>query len=648
MSRTIVNRMNAWCWSSGWLLIAAMVFGAQSVHAGPESSDGSIDHPLVVVSAASIDRLWDRAADVLRTYNPAADRAEVHARLCAVNYISKQESETSIKEVLEWIDTTKPVGVMVFYDASLDADEEHSGKQAENKESSELSARETRGDGMLELYMGLSESVDLTRAAMFFPVRHYEKFLANNKFTVDSSKPFCFRDESNNEIFFRRFGDYFVAADDPDLLEHIPDPREIVKPLLGKNDLVVSVQLKGLPPLLRGVGAEGIKAVFDASLQRRDNESDRSYQLRRAFGDLYRELLDLAVLQIDDVNVGIRLVPETRQFVAELDLKGPKDGKLARAAKEFSPRRAPFDELWNPGCELSVAISLGLPERHAKPIASAIRNYVSTATDSSEKQWLAGYGLLIESACKILDSRQLDLIVTGDGDLKTGTMLVGLRIPGGPQFPEQFQQFLEFLQRDSQIINGLEFATDSVHGWPAHGKSSRVLSGVFKSKFDWDVASSNPDQEENSWILATPNGIWLCANMDAQGKSIPDIFSKAVAQQTSPAKKSTAAGRVSSPVRLRFRTRSWKVSDENSPDRPLAEGGAKDENAELNAARVKQVAAEQTAERQRLYDEKSDAISVELQPSEFGWKLSVVLDEVYLALIAHEFYSVEQSTETGN
>jgi len=38
-----------------------------------------------------------------------------------------------------------------------------------------------------------------------------------------------------------------------------------VRNVLGKNDVAVSLQLKGLPPLLRSLGAEGIKSVYDAA-----------------------------------------------------------------------------------------------------------------------------------------------------------------------------------------------------------------------------------------------------------------------------------------------------------------------------------------------------------------------------------------------
>jgi hypothetical protein len=432
-------------------------------------ADDATDHPVFILAGASLDRLLDHTAVVLQSNGRPTTRADVMKIFRTFDPGKADDAYLSEQSLDRWFDSTKPVGMMSFYaldmfgeeveEAPADDDSKPDAQCGEEDEAEptskhdrpsktaaakrEAAMRADDGDDEPEVEtvetldvedsFGLAHEMmfsNTKRVVAFLPVKDFNEFLAVFKLTPISGKQNCYHSEEIDLIAIRRFGNYVVAGIDPDLIDHCPDPRGLAKSVLGKNDLVFSLQVKGFPAGIRLVAASAIKTAHDASLQKRDDEPQRDYDLRRAIGNLNRELLELAVSHIDEVNYGLRIEPEQKQLVLELDLAGPTDGKLSKFATEFTPKKSPFDSLWNPDAEMSVAVSLALPERHAKPLAAAIRNYMATSEEKDKQS----YAPMVEAACKMLDSRQLDFIWTSEPNSKTP--LIGLKIPGGAAFPE--------------------------------------------------------------------------------------------------------------------------------------------------------------------------------------------------------------------
>ena len=620
------------------------------------------DHPIVVVTAASIDRLLERAellTDLVGKRLPKESLAStmVNGRL-----------------LLKGVEVTKPAGVMIFF--SLDAVMQSGYQPGNNGDKAEavddklseadietelvpLNGKDSRKSGKplppkvetadtaetadsgkafepsIFDWLGIAlDEVGMERVVAFIPVTNFDDVLEGMGLTSVAGKPGRYSFSASGSVTARRIGNYMLIGTDADLVAHCPNPRSLVRPLLDKHDVVVSFQTKGLPIGLRTLGAEAFKLAYAATLQRQDDEPKPAYELRRASGNLIAELLDLALSHIDAVNLGLRIDPEQKQFVAELDIVGAENGKLAKFAKEWTPKRSPFAGLWQDDGQMSLGLSLAFPERHARPIANALRVYVRQI-DGLDGATLDLFGPLINVGAKLIETGQLDVLFTSTGSDDNSSAILGIRVPGGPQFPEQFQRMLEHVASLKwDVANSFGIAVDSVNGLPVH----RLSNGVLKELFDWTVADK--DQSDGGLsLVATSDAIWLATTGKENRAVVPDLLKLAVehASSKSPRPAGPASGKIS-PFRMTMHTRAVKSSGVEVDAVAEEEQAIRQVKGEAGK-KVRQVQLEQ-AEREKkeqervyaIFQERGDAIHVELRPSATGLKLTVQLEEAFLAV----------------
>lgn len=615
--------------SAAFLLIASTCLS--STFAADDAPEFEApDHPLIVLVGASLDRVLDRAVEVMHVAGMETTRAEV-AKL-----VQSEGDADSFANTEKWFDFTRPVGLMFFFRLESVVEVPQAEPIGVDKNVTESNAAEKKGreeiqlpqqavrtevPGIFEL-ANMFDDVDLSHVVVFLPVKDYPQFLALNKLAPVPDKPFCFQDDKGSQSYLRRSGDYVLGATMPGLVENCPDPRGLARTVLGKNDAAVSLQLKGLPPLLRTLGAEGIKAAYDASLQQRDAEPEREYQLRRVTGDLIRELLDLTVSHTDQITLGVRFDPQSSQTIFDLDFDGEKGGELAKVAAEMTPRRLPFAGLGNAESGASLEIALPLPERHSKPIAAAIRNYVATAIEP-EASLLKTYSPLIESGCKILDSRQLDIVMT-DSDGTGRTAVIGIAAPSGARFPQQFQQFLES-RKDLQVT----LAVDDYHGVPVHRleKAGGVtLLGLFS---DGMLEAPSSAGSGDYWIVATPQAIWISAAPTRSEGRMPETLKSAMETFGRRPANPQKSPRGNQSFRMVLHTRHWLDGELAEPQPNIEE----DEQQRVRRQEQLEKGRQQREELVSLYQDKSDAVSAGLTSTPTGWRFSIQLDEVYLPLL---------------
>lgn len=589
------------------LLFAVIAFNSLLLRGAVAQDDPgpSPDHPLVVAAVASPDRLLDRAVDVMQISGAATTREEVIALL------KKAEIELEDENTSQWFDLTKPAGIMYFFDSAWLMPAAAEAKKEEED-------REPAPSGSSALAGAVSETgLSPKRFVAFFAAKDYQQMLALGKMMPVEGKVNCFRNDKGVEEYVRRFGNYVVIGEDGDTVDHCPDPREIAKSILGKNDVAVSLQLKGLPPLFRSLGAEGIKSVYDAGLQRRDDEQERDYLLRRALGDIARELLDLAMTQVDEVTLGIRMDADVRS-VFELEVNGTAEGKLAKFAAEMTPKKSAFDPLWNADYDQSLGLSLALPQRHGKPLAAAIRNYVAAATTAAEVKAIKESAPIINAGCRMLETNQFELICTGEREGDANVCLLGIRIPTNRDFPQQVEGLV------SQAKD-LDFTTTALEGLPVyHTTDFPFLAGGFRTMFSETglIDAGEAEVECHSWLMATPDAFWLCSRAGESDDTIPTLLHRAMDIKTLAADGAKNRRSVA-PFRMSVHTGHWKG---------IGSDDYKEQAPRLADAEIERIVAQQD-KRQKLYDTHPDGISVELLPTERGLKLTVAFDAVYAVLV---------------
>ena len=286
---------------------------------------------------------------------------------------------------------------------------------------------------------------------------------------------------------------------------------------------------------------------------------------------------------------------------------------------------------------MSFALSLAFPERHSKPIAAALREYISRV-GGLEKMTIDTFGFspLVNIGIKLIETGQLDVLLTSVGSSDNGSMILGIKVPGGPQFPEQFQQMLERLKSFGLIeADRLTIAADSVNAIPVHRISYNVLGELFGSEDD----NTDPSSGHLS-LVATPDAIWFATSGKDNPSFVPDLLKLAVDQASSKSPNlTTSASRKVLPFRLTFHSREIKFS-ESTPPSQEEEKGSKVRQAKGEAAgKVQQAKLEQEKKAQAeleviksFFQEKEDAVHAELRPTATGFKLTVQLEEAFVAL----------------
>ena len=140
-------------------------------------------------------------------------------------------------------------------------------------------------------------------------------------------------------------------------------------------------------------------------------------------------------------------------------------------------------------------------------------------------------------------------------------------------------------------------------------------------------------------IVASPDAIWLATTGKDNRAVVPDPLKLAVEHDSlKPARTAGAASRKVSPFRLTLHTREMIVSGVEVNAVAHEEQNVRPAKGEA-AEKVRQAKLEQEEKAQReqqiiqtIFQEKGDAIHAELRPTATGFKLTVQLEEAFLAM----------------
>ncbi len=624
---------------AAWL---SRIAPAAAQPADAEDAANAVEHPFVVVAAASIDRVKERAATLLKA-------AGGDASLVALQRVLSADDGVRFLAGIKGIDTTRPIGVLVFLGFSTiqpnPADEQPKDLPV-NTDADSKATSDKKPSGEPDVFDRFLDSIDPERFVFAIPLKDFDEFLASLGLTPVPDEPHQYKDslgiivDVGGIVSVRRSGDYAFFAGQPDLLAHSADPCALIHSVLGQNDVAVSFQARGLPIGMRTLIAEGLKSGFAASLQQQPDEPKLDYQLRRVVGDLSLELIDLALTQIDEVNLGLRLDPDKCELLTEFELVGIKDGKLAKFAAEITPKRSPFAGLLNTDGPCSFGLSLALPKRHSKPLAEGLSDYL-LALEGSDLLLAGAFFPITEPGVRLIEAGQFDLAFMTPKDGETGVTLMAMKAPGGPNFPKKFQLMMEFFQKTKllqsmELAEDIKIAVDTVNDWPIHKLS--LASGWNKSWCElWPELGMNVNEAEGGslYVAATPDAIWFGGSSGKEQQGVSKAFKSAIEQTvlavTRPETTDSSGPAV---LRLSLHTREWQLS-QNVTGNPDDEKDAK-----VRQTLLKQIEDEKKKRKvvQTFFQKKGDGIHADLRPTETGLRLTVKIEEACLAWLIHLAY----------
>lgn len=560
------------------------------------------EYPLAIFAIASGERIQERARQFAEA-SGQPDQVETVLNILTMGLAKLLESDG--------FDRTRPVGIMNF---SWNADE------------AEQALAELK-DASLEQFYDPDELSDLLlqEPVVFFPVRDSSLFveslekLADEKFIPTPGQPGHFQDAKGKVQPLRIVGRYVVYFGDDRPNRALPDLDELLRPLVVNRDAVLSFQARGIPKLLRESGGELIQMKAAATLQRFDSESDLEFRWRTALGALQQELIEIAVSQIDEINIGVKFDPNNSTAAMEFDLVGPRNGKLARLCSALAVKQG-FFPVPDEEPTLELALSTPISQRMAKPLIDALK----TRPDipglwRDQVRMTDAIGEIFGSLASTLEAGHLDFRLTSHRGEEHTDYLLGLRITRGNQLAQAIPVALEQLvaQVDAQ------YAVDAIEQIPVH----RMTLGRVSELFDeWDAP---PGADHPVWFAVGRQTLWLAWKSDVSPE-IPVAMRNALSAPPVP------VVRPRFPFLARLHAESWF----SSPEPGIGDDGAND--IRKSVATAEDPDDERRAEQLRQLDqvvqvsfrEQPDGLQLDVRPTDTGLKIRVTCEEGLITWLA--------------
>ena len=665
------------------------VGGAEARATEPPQAE---DHPFAVVALASIDRLRARATSLGEVLGePLLGEKSLAMLLGGDESTEKLLNSPGLDTTRPIGIMSYPEWFNGGLTNAANEDEEQGGDTKTNaaESSPELNTIiELFSDPLAFLGEGVLEN---STVALCIPAKDREQLLATisevskETFQPIAGHPGWFEVEKDKDSKVGFVGRYLLVLIQTGKLKqwdrNYPDFEKLAKGSLGQHGFAYSLHRRGLPKIMREEMADTLKLAYAAGFQRHDEEAESDFKSRTMFSTLTTDLLDLALSQIEEFRITGHVDSRTHQILVDTELIGPKEGKLAKFASGLKGKNGLFGNASTDDAVFAANVSLPLNPKRWKPVADALRQVDEKAMFLTP--WLPDFA---RTLAKTIDAGQLELHASYARD---GTGLLALRVAGNTAFPEQVQAMLEAIAKpnDDPLHAGtVKVAVDSLEGWPVHRvRASMFDSLALGSGLGWSDLTPNdarpvmkkaytvkkadggtetgetnirlpaPESTPQNyvWVVATPSGLWLALSSPDKPE-LPEWCKTAIVASLVKPTATTTANRSNAPVRVLLRglgaSPPTKDSSNDKPDEAkITQAAGQAEPASLPPPKPKKqkpltpeqlaanVAAEERAriqkgqehERGDLIRDGSNAVRVELRPTETGLRVRTTFDDAY-------------------
>lgn len=501
------------------LMLTVIGLVAAATHVIADDGSTSIDYPLVVLNAASVQRLQDNARFMFET----AERPDM------VDVVDRWTVST-LKE-LKGIDRTRPFGLMFYLPP-----------------------------GFVGSPIGIS----------YIPVSNVDDALQTLAYgtgvltAVDGKKGYNdIRYGESFRVRTRQIGGYlFLVGPDGDettLDKVFPDPVKLTSRLSSQYDVAVSLQIKNITPTMKQVFLEFLKISAQAELQQRDGEPESAYRLRRANGDSWLELVDRIVMQGEEFTIGGRMNQETRKANIDLEIAGTSDSKLAKFFQDMAGKRTYFGNLLQNPSTFTMSASWLLSDKQRPLLTSFFEAAKKDISKGAEKNSIQGISKIIDPIFKVFmataDTGHIDLVAQLVGtEPGKFALIAGTKLTASRNLPNQIADLLQFIKDNSngnEQIAKVEIGANEIDSFPVHRMEVNPPDKPGQRMFG---------ETAHLYFYASPQAIWVAFG----GDSAMDTLREAVAQVALPQDPQQSRGRV--PFMFITHANNWlRVADDETP-----------------------------------------------------------------------------------
>ena len=289
-------------------------------------------------------------------------------------------------------------------------------------------------------------------------------------------------------IFVQMQGGYaYVANSEAAFDRELPDPGPLTQSLSQRYDLAASLNIEGIPELMRTIFLDFLRAQTEAQLQQRDNEPEAAYRARKASGMNNLKNIEAVVKEGQSITIGVDASQETRAIVVELEMKARPSSGFAEQLKKFPGKPSVFANAYSEQIPLAATGSWNLTKDDKEMFAELVK-----ALDAGLKKGMMDdnldptpVGSIIKSLESTVSSGSVDFFVQFVGEPPGKFSLVGgIKIDRAGEFASGLQGILQQLSKLPQIAE-LELNAESHNGVALHrvlgkgegGRGERQLYG---------------------------------------------------------------------------------------------------------------------------------------------------------------------------
>jgi hypothetical protein len=470
----------------------------------------------------------------------------------------------------------------------------------------------------------IAEAVDTAMAA---PVSIRKTVGRDDEFEI-----FGPEGQGDANAVIRVIGSYaFVSPkDQADILDILPDMEQIAKGLATRYDAAATVQIKAIPQGVRQVFVNFLRTQAEIDLQRRDEEDQAEYLLRRSQGMNALEFIEQIAMQGEDFTLGWNSEPEKHRGVFEASLNATPDSEFAKYLTEVAAKPSMFTPLREEDRPLTINISWAMNKRE-KDATTGLLQAIRVKL-GEELPELAQPGGAIEQMYDVLqatvEAGHVDLYFQFvAADVQEFVFQGGLKLAGAQSFGTALERLLQGLI--VKIQSGS--ATDAnIANAPQIIVNAETHQNISLHKV---IPKQVPDDEQrlyggvpDIYFGTSSRAFWFCVG---GSEALPTLKGSIDKLLTAPPVERAADGNV--PISVTARVAPWLQLP--LPEKPDLTGLTEEEQRQN---RWRERRAERAAANRELANEAfspSDAIRIEGRPTESGFRTRVVLDEGFVKML---------------
>ncbi|MEE3283302.1 MAG: hypothetical protein VX311_01880 [Planctomycetota bacterium] len=440
------------------------------------TADKAAAVPLVIINAASVDRLLGDVKYLFETAGQAQINESIENGLAAANN-------------LEGVNRKKPLGMMIFLAPGFPP------------------------TPIPVMYVPVD---DITKVAELIGGG------GNTQLKPVDGEPDRFEligGRRGPQHVVLRGGYAFINRSAENLDQKFLDPVKLTSGLSARHDLAVTLRLDTVPDAVKTTLLGVLRAQFNATMQQRDDEPDGPYQLRRANESNILEFIELLLAEGNRVTLGINASEEDKDAVLEVQFEAKPSGNWAKALAKIDSRPSYFAPLLDEKAPLSFSLSWKMDDREQGNMTEFLRVLEPQIASQLEP---------VEPAVRSLFSALTKTAETGHADAffqykvmppERMALFGGLKVEDGQKLSTAVRSILSQLKMNPEV-GELEVDIDAHKGVSFHRIGSRAET---TSATNQRIYGGTP----SVYIGTGPNVVWFSlgdsSSLDATKTAIDDL-----------------------------------------------------------------------------------------------------------------------------